>query len=304
MPELPEVETVVRTLRPLVAGRRILGAELCGTGKMGQAPPAILRILADPPQKFRQAVCGAFIEDLERYGKNIVFHLRPRHGPRHEKTKSLDLWIHLGMTGRLTCENTAEPRTRHTHLILSLDEPGRWLHYADIRQFGRLRLGNGLGAPTEELGPDPLEIPFEEFFDRLRVRQAMLKSLLLDQRFLRGVGNIYADEGLFRAGLHPRAHAARLSRKQARALYCGMQETLQEAIEFRGSSISNYVDAQGRPGSFQRLHQVYRRTGQPCFQCGARIRKIQIASRSTHFCPRCQRAGGMTRNKSSARTTR
>ncbi|MBI1955341.1 MAG: bifunctional DNA-formamidopyrimidine glycosylase/DNA-(apurinic or apyrimidinic site) lyase [Acidobacteria bacterium] len=300
MPELPEVETVVRTLRPLVAGRRILGAELCGAGKMGQPPPAILRILADPPQKFCQAVCGAFIEDVERYGKNIVLHLRSRHG----KKKSLSLWIHLGMTGRLTCEDTAEPRTRHTHLILSLDEPGRWLHYTDIRQFGRLRLVNGLGASAEELGPDPLEIPFEEFRERLRVRQAMVKSLLLDQRFLRGVGNIYADEGLFRAGLHPRTHAARLTRKQALALYQGMQETLRRAIEFCGSSISNYVDAQGRPGSFQRLHQVYRRTGQPCFRCGALIRKIQIASRSTHFCPRCQRARATARDGSSGRATR
>ena len=300
MPELPEVETVVRTLRPLVAGRRILGAELCGAGEMGQPPPAILRILADLPQKFRQAVCGAFIENVERYGKNIVFHLRPRSG----KKKPLALWIHLGMTGRLTCEGTAEPHTRHTHVILSLDEPDRWLHYADIRQFGRMRLVNGYGTEAKELGPDPLEIPFDEFFDRLRVRQAVVKSLLLDQRFLRGVGNIYADESLFRAGLHPRAHAAQLTRKQALVLYQGMQETLRKAIEFRGSSISNYVDAQGRPGSFQRLHQVYRRTGQPCFQCGARIRKIQIASRSTHFCPRCQRARVTMRDKSSARTTR
>ena len=300
MPELPEVETVVRTLRPLVAGRRILGAELCGVGKLGQAPPAILRILADPPQKFCQSVGGALIENLERYGKNIVFNLRPRSG----KKKSIALWIHLGMTGRLTCENTAEPRTRHTHVILRLDEPGRWLHYADIRQFGRLRLVNGYGTQAEELGPDPLEIPFEEFFNRLRVRQAMLKSLLLDQRFLRGIGNIYADESLFHAGLHPSAPAARLSRKKALALYQKMRETLRRAIELCGSSISDYVDALGNPGSFQTQHQVYRRTGQPCYRCGARIRRIQIASRSTHYCPRCQRAGSTTRDGTSGRTTR
>ncbi|MBI3894966.1 MAG: bifunctional DNA-formamidopyrimidine glycosylase/DNA-(apurinic or apyrimidinic site) lyase [Acidobacteria bacterium] len=292
MPELPEVETIVRTLRPLVAGRRILGVEFCGAEGKDWIPPAILRILVDTPQEFCQTVCGAWVEDLDRYGKNIVFHLRLRGGKRG----SLALWVHLGMTGRLTCENTAEPRTKHTHLILSFDEPGLWLHYADIRQFGRLRLMNGSSDEERKLGPDPLEISFQEFRERLRRRQAMLKSLLLDQHFLRGMGNIYADESLFCAGLHPRFHAARLNRKQTLTLYRKIQKTLRTAIQFRGSSISDYVDAQGLPGSFQMHHHVYRRTGQPCFRCGTRIRKIQVASRSTHFCPRCQRATATARN--------
>ena len=287
MPELPEVETIVRGIRPLVTGRRILDAEFRTLDAAGSPPPAIRRILPDSAQEFQNALRGASIEQVRRYGKNILFELRPAGGERPPGF----LLIHLGMTGRLTCENTPEFRSEHTHLVLSLDEPGRWLHYTDIRQFGRLRLLRPSAEELSRLGPDPLEISFPEFFRLLRARREMVKSLLLDQRFLRGLGNIYADESLFQARIHPTALASRLTREQARRLHRGIRETLRQAIAFGGSSISNYVDAQGRPGRFQRLHRVYRRTGQPCLRCGCGIQKILVASRSTHFCPRCQRAG-------------
>jgi formamidopyrimidine-DNA glycosylase len=289
MPELPEVETIVRSLKPLVIGRQITGVEFRGSGLRDSVQPGVLRILANPAREFRRRICGAFIEGVERYGKNIVFQLR--HGAK--QNGRLFFLVHLGMTGRLTCESTPDFRGKHTHLILSLDGVsngrGRWLHYSDTRRFGRLRVTSRLQEELSELGPDPLEISGEEFFGLLRSRRVMLKSLLLNQRFLRGIGNIYADESLFRAGIHPTTPAARLSRKRADRLYHGIRETLFQAIEQGGSSISDYVDGRGRRGSFQRLHRVYRRTGEPCLRCGSRIRKIVVSSRSTHFCPRCQK---------------
>ncbi|MCZ6750930.1 MAG: bifunctional DNA-formamidopyrimidine glycosylase/DNA-(apurinic or apyrimidinic site) lyase [Acidobacteria bacterium] len=293
MPELPEVENIVRSVKPLVLGRRITGVEWrwCGVDSKGQ--PVAPRIFQNPVPEFHKALCGARIEEVSRYGKNIVFRLmRDMEGRNMEGNAPRYLLIHLGMTGQLTCEGTPEFRSKHTHMVLSLDEPGRWLHYTDIRRFSRLRITDHLQHELGRLGPDPLEISFAEFFQLLRSRRAMLKSLLLNQYFLRGIGNIYADEALFHAGIHPAVWASRLTRKRALGLYRGIREILDLAIERGGSSIANYVDAQGRAGQFQLLHQVYRRTGQPCFRCGARIRKMLIASRSTHFCPRCQRSAG------------
>jgi formamidopyrimidine-DNA glycosylase len=209
--------------------------------------------------------------------------------PPQEEADVRCLLVHLGMTGRLVWEDTPETRSPHTHLVFALDAPGCWLHYTDIRRFGKVRVADPRGKELSKLGPDPLEISWEAFYERLRSRRAMVKSLLLDQRFLRGLGNIYADESLFRAGIHPAAIAARLNRERASRLYDGIRETLAHAIELGGSSISDYVDAQGRAGWFQLEHQVYRRTGEACLRCGSLIRRMVIASRSTHFCPRCQR---------------
>ncbi|MBI4463270.1 MAG: bifunctional DNA-formamidopyrimidine glycosylase/DNA-(apurinic or apyrimidinic site) lyase [Acidobacteria bacterium] len=291
MPELPEVETIVRTIRPLVLGQQITGVVLRALPSNGPASPVAPRILSCPPQEFIKGVCGTRIERIERYGKHILFQLRR---PEKKKTNSVcSLVIHLGMTGRLTCESTPEFQSRHTHLVVGLKSrngaPATWLHYTDMRQFGRLWLTSHSEPKLASLGPDPFEMSFEEFFARLHARRAMLKSLLLNQRFLRGLGNIYADESLFRAGVHPSALASRLSRHRALRLFQAIRGTLRLAIERGGSSVSNYVDGLGRAGSFQHLHQVYRRTGQPCFQCGSRILKILVASRSSHFCRRCQR---------------
>jgi len=293
MPELPEVETIVRTLRPSVVGRRITAAEVRVPRATGRPAPSggLLNISAE---LFARSVTGARIERVERYGKHIVMHLdreRPRTG-----SGRIVLLIHLGMTGRLTCEPVAEFARKHTHMVLALDEPGRWLHYCDIRRFGRIRLLENAGDALGKLGPDPMEISAEDFVERLRGRRTMMKSLLLDQRFLRGLGNIYADESLFRAGIHPATVAARISRKRALGLHQAIRETLCEAIELGGSSISDYVDATGQPGFFQINHRVYQRTGEPCMRCsrasGAKIRKIIVAGRSTHFCTRCQRKAG------------
>jgi formamidopyrimidine-DNA glycosylase len=163
------------------------------------------------------------------------------------------------------------------------------LLYDDTRQFGRLEVCRGIPQRLDKLGPEPLDITAEEFFAALRIRQSRVKAVLLNQAFLRGVGNIYADEALFRARIHPLALAARLSRERARRLHAAVQEVLTEAIENRGSSVSNYVDADGRRGSFQQLHRVYQRTGEPCLVCGTKIRRTLVAQRGTHFCPKCQR---------------
>ena len=295
MPELPEVETIVRTLRPAVIGRRITATEVRVPRATGRPAPSggLLNISAE---QFAHSVSGTRIERVERYGKHIVIHLDREPSRSRTKDERLFLLIHLGMTGRLTCETVAEFARKHTHMVLALDEPGRWLHYCDIRRFGRIRLTEKPGETLGKLGPDPLEISAEEFVSRLHSHRTMLKSLLLDQRFLRGLGNIYADESLFRAGIHPAAIAARLSRKRALGLHQAIRETLCEAIEQGGSSISDYVDATGQPGFFQISHQVYQRTGQPCLRCGgapgSKIRRIVVAGRSTHYCARCQRKAG------------
>jgi formamidopyrimidine-DNA glycosylase len=298
MPELPEVETVVRGLRPLLAGRTITGVELTAGGarSAGGARVILRRLLATPAREFEETLRGARLERVERYGKHIVM---PLH---RSDSEPRSLVVHLGMTGHLAWLATPEPTEPHTHFIFALDEPGRWLHYSDPRRFGKVRIAR-TGMPMDGLGPDPLEISAEDFYQRLRPRRTMLKSLLLDQRFLRGLGNIYADESLFRAGLHPAAIAARLPRDQADRLHKAVRETLQRAIAAGGSSISSYADAEGRRGWFQQEHQVYGRTGEPCVRCASHLHSkvwcIVIASRSTHFCPRCQK--GQRRRSPSTR---
>ena len=285
MPELPEVETVVRSLRPLLIGCRITGVEMPQNGPNGSVRVRLRRILATPAKDFSRQLRGARVTDVRRFGKNVLIEL----SPSGKEAAIRCLLVHLGMTGRLVWEDTPETRSPHTHLVFALDAPGCWLHYTDPRRFGKLRIASPASEQFSQLGPDPLEISREAFCERLRSRRAMMKSLLLDQRFLRGIGNIYADESLFRAGIHPAAIASRLNRARAARLYDGIRETLAHAIERGGSSISDYVDAQGRSGWFQLEHQVYQRTGEACPRCGSLIRRMVIASRSTHFCPRCQR---------------
>jgi formamidopyrimidine-DNA glycosylase len=192
------------------------------------------------------------------------------------------LAIHLGMTGRLLLGGSRGPYTR---AIFTLDRGA--LLFDDIRQFGSIRWARH--AP-DGLGPDPLTVSFSNFAALLHARRGAIKPLLLNQGFVRGLGNIYADEILFRARIHPRALAARLSKQRIKGLHRAMLEVLAQAISTGGSSVSNYVDANGRKGTFQFLHQVYRKTGQPCPVCGTPIRRIVIAQRGTHYCPKCQRA--------------
>ncbi len=263
MPELPEVETVVRGIAPLIIGQTIQEARLFSRF-----------VTRGGFQETAQALQGTRIEAVERRGKHIVITLD--RGFLH---------LHLGMTGKLLWNASSGPYTR---AILHLS--GGVLLYDDIRQFGRLEATLVLPKSVSSLGPEPLNLDFQTFYLRLKRRQGAIKPLLLNQTFLRGMGNIYTDEALFAAAIHPRAKAQRLSRRRAEILFRSIQDLLRLAIEYRGSSISDYVDEAGNRGGFQNLHQVYGKEGQPCPRCGGTIKRIVIAQRGTHLCPRCQRA--------------
>jgi formamidopyrimidine-DNA glycosylase len=263
VPELPEVETVVRSIKPLV-GRRIASAEF-----------RCLRVLrGGNPEVLAARLQGRKIMAVQRHGKFILV--------------SLDgggyLTVHLGMTGRLLLGG---PAGKHTHAILTLDRGV--LLYDDSRQFGSIEFSEDFPARAARLGPEPLEIAFEDFAAALKRRKTRIKSLLLNQTFVRGLGNIYADEALFRAGIHPQAMAARIRKDRARRLYDAIVAVLTEAIAAGGSSISDYVDAEGRKGFFQFSHRVYQRTGEPCVTCRTPIRRVIVTQRSSHFCPKCQK---------------
>jgi formamidopyrimidine-DNA glycosylase len=262
VPELPEVETVVRSIAPLI-GRRIVSAEF-GASR-------VLR--GGDPDQLAARLAGRRIAGIQRYGKFIVTSVE---GGGY-------LLIHLGMTGRLLLGG--DPG-KHTHAIFTLDEGV--LLYDDSRQFGSIQWFDDFPGRVARLGPEPLETSFAEFARRLKERRTRIKGLLLDQRFLRGLGNIYADESLFRAGIHPLAMASRLGGSRPRRLFDAIQAVLTEAIAAGGSSISDYVDAEGRRGFFQISHRVYQRTGEPCVTCRTPIRRVLVAQRSSHFCPRCQ----------------
>ena len=261
MPELPEVETVVRSIAPHITGRRILSANF----NSKHVTPGNRGMLA-------ARLAGRRVESVRRRGKFIVIGLDQG-----------TLAVHLGMTGRLLIQG--QPG-EHTHGVFTL-EHGQ-LIYDDPRQFGRIEWSAGPPKRVVRLGPEPLEITFEDFRQNLR-RKARIKALLLNQTFLAGVGNIYADESLFAAGIHPLTIAARLSKARACRLHQAIRDVLTEAIALGGSSISDYVDGNGQPGWFQVRHRVYGREGQACVNCGTPIRRILIAQRGTHFCPRCQR---------------
>jgi formamidopyrimidine-DNA glycosylase len=276
MPELPEVETVVRGLQKSLPGCRILTVRLGKTDFM------------DDPAAIERELPGQKISAVRRFGKFILLDLDSSNANTAGQNSLL---VHLGMTGRLIAHDPKAPVEPHTHVLLSLDD-GRELRYTDIRRFGRMAfLANGAQeAALGSLGLDPLEATEKEFVEKLRGRRARIKAVLLDQRVLRGIGNIYADESLWRARIHPMRIAANLSTKQLSALYRAVQAILNEAIRLRGSSVNNYVDSEGACGSFQLRHRVYQRQGEPCSRCGTKIRRILVAGRSSHFCPHCQPA--------------
>jgi formamidopyrimidine-DNA glycosylase len=226
------------------------------------------------PAAAAAAIQGRTIQALVRRAKFLVFDLG---GPV--------IAIHLGMTGRLLWEGTPGP---HTRAVFELDT-GRLL-YEDIRQFGRIEVANAMPARIARLGPEPLAIAEGDFAALVRSRRGRIKTLLLNQSFLGGLGNIYADEALHRARIHPQAAAERLGTVRVRRLFEAIREVLGEAIASGGSSISDYVDGDGRKGAFQLQHRVYGKSGEPCPACGTRIRRIVIAQRGTHYCPKCQRA--------------
>ncbi|MBZ5660091.1 MAG: bifunctional DNA-formamidopyrimidine glycosylase/DNA-(apurinic or apyrimidinic site) lyase [Acidobacteriia bacterium] len=282
MPELPEVETVVRGLRLLLPGRTILDVRL---GKVD---------FVDDPASLAESLPGKRIVDVARLGKFICVALEPGKdlsGAAGVSESRLNFIVHLGMTGQLTVKSAGDPVKSHTHCFFGLDD-GQEIRYRDIRRFGRMLVvpESGMREFLGHLGREPLEIGAEEFCKEFSSRRARVKALLLDQRVLRGVGNIYADESLFRARLHPARIAASLTKKQMLALHRAVREILEAAIHFRGSSISDYVDAKGMRGKFQQQHRVYQRKGKACFRCRGKIRRVIVAGRSSYFCPRCQPA--------------
>jgi formamidopyrimidine-DNA glycosylase len=228
---------------------------------------------------------------VERSGKFLVISLETPDGA----PSSLTLLVHLGMTGQLVTCPAEAPTLPHTHVFFDLDD-GRELRYTDPRRFGRMQLLEDGVQGLAHLGRDPLEATETEFIAVMGGRRARIKALLLDQRVLRGMGNIYTDESLWRARIHPAQIGAKLKKQELRKLYRVMQSVLREAIRLRGSSISDYVDAEGQRGWFQQRHRVYDREGKKCTRCGSIIRRETVAGRSSYFCPRCQRAPRVSRH--------
>ena len=285
MPELPEVETITRAL-----ARRVTGDVIESTW-IGRKPEP----LKSSAREIAAALANTRIVAVRRVGKHIVFDLEnnnvarapsPAKARHPQTTSKAQFIVHLGMTGRLQlCEPQSEI-LKHTHAVAKLAS-GRELRFVDPRRFGRLsvvRRGN-----FDTVGVEPLEIDLDRFIVLFRRRKTPIKSALLNQTLLRGVGNIYADESLFRAGIRPRRRASTITRDEFAKLLAAIQEVLKEAIAAGGSSISDYVDADGEAGFFQLQHRVYGREGEPCLVCKTPIRRIIIAGRSSHYCPHCQK---------------
>jgi len=286
MPELPEVETVANGVHERVHGRRILSVWTSGKPQTFKSPEA----------EIAEVLTGAVIRAVRRVGKTIVMEL----DRSNSKKKQAEFLIHLGMTGRLLVSHPEVPRPPHTHAVLTLDDRRHSeVRFVDPRRFGRLSIHHATGQPaTDNLQPatryegpgrEPLTISLDDFIALFRKRRTPIKAALLNQSLLHGVGNIYADEALFRAGIRPRRQAARLTRAELARLRTALVEVLRHAIRLGGSSVSDYVDADGVRGFFQLQHKVYQRTGEPCLVCGTPIKRITLAGRSTHFCSTCQR---------------
>jgi formamidopyrimidine-DNA glycosylase len=281
MPELPEVETIARGVDARVRGDRIVEAWFGSHREPFKTPAA------------RQAkiLQGAEILKVYRVGKHIVCDL----GLAAEQAKAAlaqvtAQWIvHLGMTGRLLVTTPDAPVAKHTHARLGLAS-GRELRFVDPRRFGRLELLElGRTQAFSAPGKEPLSIGSQDFAKLFKGRRLSIKGALLNQGLLSGVGNIYADESLFRAGIRPRRPAGRLTRAELERLRLAVREVLRHAIRLDGSSVSDYVDADGEKGFFQLEHFVYLRTGLQCRRCKTPIRRILIAGRGTHYCPQCQK---------------
>jgi formamidopyrimidine-DNA glycosylase len=307
MPELPEVETIARGLAKRVTG------DVVESVWLGQKKEP----LKSPASKIAATLEQSRITAVRRMGKHIVFDLdhvgrtllsakgrtqprpkgstssRPSPSPQAEADRSVRSaqakaqWIvHLGMTGRLQVSEPEAEVAKHTHAILKL-KSGRELRFVDPRRFGRLSVAQA--GDFDAAGIEPLEVDLDRFITLFRGRKTPIKSALLNQKLLRGVGNIYADESLFRSGLRPRRRASTITREQLEKLLLAIREVLKEAIALGGSSISDYVNSDGEEGFFQLQHRVYARESEPCLVCKTPIKRIVIAGRSSHYCPKCQK---------------
>ncbi len=281
MPELPEVETIANGVHARVHGRRITSVWTSGKPQTFKSPEA----------EIAEALTGATIESVRRVGKTIVMTLH--RGPARQP-QPVEFLIHLGMTGRLLVSDPEVPLPPHTHAVLTLAD-GREIRFVDPRRFGRLSIHqpatDTLQPATSYAGPgrEPLTISVDDFIALFRGRKTPIKAALLNQSLLHGVGNIYADESLFSAGNRPRRQAGRLTRDELSRLRSALRDVLRRAIKLGGSSVSDYVDAEGMRGYFQIEHKVYGRGGEPCLACGTPIKKTTLAGRGTHFCTQCQK---------------
>jgi formamidopyrimidine-DNA glycosylase len=278
MPELPEVETITAGVHARVHGARIVRVWTSGKPQTFKSP--------EP--EIAAALTNATIASVRRVGKTIVMTVQRNKNPT-------ELLIHLGMTGRLLVSAPEVPLAPHTHAVLTLDDR-REIRFVDPRRFGRISLhapqpttSNQQPATFSGPGREPLTISLADFIALFHPRRTPIKAALLNQSLLHGIGNIYADESLFRAAIRPTRQSARLTRAELSRLRTALVKVLRHAIRLGGSSVSDYVDADGARGFFQLQHRVYRRTGQPCLVCATPIRRITLADRGTHFCPHCQR---------------
>ena len=275
MPELPEVETVANGVHERVHGQRIESVWTSGKPQTFKSPES----------EIEAALTGARIERVRRVGKTIVMTVVRKHlAPHTESVVRTEFLIHLGMTGRLLVSAAAVPLPPHTHAVLSLRD-GNEIRFVDARRFGRLSVASAYDGP----GSEPLTIGEDDFVALFRGRKLAIKAALLNQTLLHGVGNIYADESLFRAGIRPRRQAGRITRTELLRLRECLVDVLKHAIELGGSSVSDYVDADGVRGFFQLEHKVYGRAGQNCHVCAAGLKKIVVGGRTTVYCPQCQR---------------
>jgi formamidopyrimidine-DNA glycosylase len=272
VPELPEVETVVREVRPGLVGRRIQSVEV--------STQALRRPWS---AEWKALLVGRRVAAVRRRGKWIVVDLG----------KDVSLVIHLGMTGQLCVVEGKAARADHTHVVLSLDRGKTQLRFVDIRRFGSATVFTdkaALDAFFEQaaLGPEPFDLDAVYWQARVTGTDRCVKAVLLDQRVVAGVGNIYADEVLFEAKLHPLRNGRSLTAAEATRLRKAIATVLGRAIERRGSSIRNYVGGSGLKGEYQNEFRVYGRTGEPCLRCRTPIQRVRLGGRSTHFCPKCQ----------------
>ena len=277
MPELPEVETVANGVHERVQGQRIQSVWTSGKPQTFKSPEG----------EIAEVLTGARIGGVRRVGKTIVMTLE-REGKRRPGDGNpvpAEFLIHLGMTGRLLVSSPGVPMPPHTHAVLTLSG-GNQLRFVDARRFGRLSVRmEAYGGP----GAEPLTISEADFAALFRGRRTPIKAALLNQSLLHGVGNIYADESLFRAGIRPRRQAGGLTRAELLKLRKALIEVLNHAIQLGGSSVSDYVDADGVRGFFQLEHKVYGRAGETCKDCGAALKKLIVGGRTTIYCPHCQK---------------
>jgi formamidopyrimidine-DNA glycosylase len=274
MPELPEVETVAQGLRRRALGRRITAVDVRHTS-----------IIVGSAQEFVSTVEGRMLAGVSRKGKAIAVELTGGDG-----SESRYLLVRLGMTGQLTVAPHDAPVEPHTHVFMTLDDGREELRFRDARRFGRLRslskteLEKVMGA----IGPDAQRVTEPQFLAAMKGRKGAIKSWLMNQNLVAGLGNIYADEALFEAGIHPLAQPGRVSPAKAHELYKAVRKVLDRAVRLGGTTFSDYLDVEGRPGAFLKKLKVYQHTGEPCRRCGEPIRRLVIGGRSSHFCRRCQ----------------